>query len=864
MLKSPKIVFVVVFMLFVSAVFSFAKENLPYEMGMDSPTVEELMKERSSAHPTAETLYSASLPSKIDLSSQFPPIRSQGQQGSCVAWSVAYNTKSYQEKLERGWAYSDSTLFSPAFVYNQINGGKDRGSSIYHAMKLIEDDGCATLSKSPYNARDYRTQPSSTARYEAKKYKAKSSHSMKYSDIKGIKTHLASGQPVNFGMGIDAKFYALDKDDYIYSYSQGANYGGHAMVLVGYDDSKYGGAFKVQNSWGTHWGKDGVCWIPYSMWETLQPHVYIMYDHRENEPIEPEPEPKDKKPGRVKNLRASKGTYSDRIKLTWSTVAGVTGYTVYKSYSQSGEMNYVGNSTANQYVDKNVTAGTVYYALVAYNAKGFGELSMIVSGYLKKITPVEVENKPKKPTDVSATKNVYFDKIKIRWSAPRKADSYEIYRKSSSGSWSKIGSTTGTEYLDKKVKANTEYVYGVKAINKAGKSKMSISVLGSTKPKPVANTKKPTPPQNVKASKGSYSDKIKITWSKVKNATAYVVFKFSYVSYQWVPLTKTTKTEYFDKDIQKNKWTAYVVKAANSKGNSAFSTAAYGLAKAKPAAVRPNPPQSITASKGKYSTKVKITWSSVQNATYYMLYRWGETDDGWKKIAKTKSISYYDKKIEENVFYVYAAVAGNSAGSSKAITYDTGYAKISFSSGTVGSIKKLIASEGMYGDGIKLKFTKLPKIKKYVIFRRSQKDPIWKEVGTTDTDTYVDKLNLLKGVVYEYRVAPEIVTGSKPSPIAKGWLAGKMYKTPPKAPVKSMTMKKKGMNLFTWSLTSDTEGYYIYKYDSKRKQYIKYDYTRKDAYRDDNVVMGKTYLYGVRSFNWAGESKDMLKIKIKR
>jgi hypothetical protein len=35
------------------------------------------------------------------------------------------------------------------------------------------------------------------------------------------------------------------------------------MCVVGYDDNKYGGAFEIQNSWGTRWGNDGYIWISY-------------------------------------------------------------------------------------------------------------------------------------------------------------------------------------------------------------------------------------------------------------------------------------------------------------------------------------------------------------------------------------------------------------------------------------------------------------------------------------------------------------------------------------------------------------------------------------------------------------------------
>jgi C1A family cysteine protease len=44
--------------------------------------------------------------------------------------------------------------------------------------------------------------------------------------------------------------------------------GGHAMVAVGYDDTKKvgkdTGALLIRNSWGTGWGDKGYGWLPYS------------------------------------------------------------------------------------------------------------------------------------------------------------------------------------------------------------------------------------------------------------------------------------------------------------------------------------------------------------------------------------------------------------------------------------------------------------------------------------------------------------------------------------------------------------------------------------------------------------------------
>ncbi len=40
-------------------------------------------------------------------------------------------------------------------------------------------------------------------------------------------------------------------------------YGGHTVCVVGYDNTKFGGAFEVINTWGKEWGKEGFTWIKY-------------------------------------------------------------------------------------------------------------------------------------------------------------------------------------------------------------------------------------------------------------------------------------------------------------------------------------------------------------------------------------------------------------------------------------------------------------------------------------------------------------------------------------------------------------------------------------------------------------------------
>ena len=201
-------------------------------------------------------------PSAIDLSDNFPIPGDQGEQGSCVGWATAYALKSYQEGVEMGWSLNTSDhLFSPAFIYNQINGGIDKGSNPKDALDLIVTKGAATWSTMPYDEDDYLTQPNAQAFQDAANFKAK--EWLTVGGIQETKAALANRKPVLFGILADALFDALHGPNAVYNTFIGVNPGGHAVTITGYDDNRYGGAFRVINSYGLNWGDNGYFWLPY-------------------------------------------------------------------------------------------------------------------------------------------------------------------------------------------------------------------------------------------------------------------------------------------------------------------------------------------------------------------------------------------------------------------------------------------------------------------------------------------------------------------------------------------------------------------------------------------------------------------------
>ncbi|MFC1566461.1 carboxypeptidase regulatory-like domain-containing protein [bacterium] len=252
-----------------------------------------------------------SLPLSVKNYQYLPPIENQGSQGSCVGWAVGYYYKTYQEAREHGWINPTESqkIMSPSFLYNLGNMGEDQGSYISENMEIIVNHGCATLQDMPYFVSDYTTWPSENVWKNAIAQRGEdysSIHVLDDIEINQIKDHLASGDLAVIGIPVYDNFYYEYPNNYdgidagvLYADS-GANWGGHAVTIIGYDDekpyfdgteTKYG-AFQLVNSWGPYWGvfdtdigSKGTFWIAYEYIKKMEyPYIYMMQDKTSYEP----------------------------------------------------------------------------------------------------------------------------------------------------------------------------------------------------------------------------------------------------------------------------------------------------------------------------------------------------------------------------------------------------------------------------------------------------------------------------------------------------------------------------------------------------------------------------------------------------
>ena len=407
------------------------------------------------------------LPRQVDLSQNFPPPGNQGQQGSCVGWAVAYALKSYHERDERTWSLADEEhLMSPAYVYNQIRqrGG---GSYFVDAFDVLLNQGVASLKLMPYDQNDYSRQPSAAARAEAANYKIAAWGRVDAGTTRAdfeqeMKRHLVAGSPLVIGIPVYPDFQSLSPSNPIYDDSSGVSRGGHAIVIVGYDDAR--SAFRIVNSWGNGWGVDGgYGWIDYGSIESLILVAYVVVDERAGSTaIRPSPVTQPL-PGDGAVEVAQDAT------LTWTKGARTTSFDIYVGTDpqQLGAVDFQGSTADAEYQGAFAPDTVYYWRIDSRNAAGItrGPVWSFTTGGERSQPPQAATN----PDPADGASGVAVD-ADLSWNSGGRTTTYDVYLGTDATPDSdEHQATVGTTLFDPgPLSSGTQYYWRVDANNAAG------------------------------------------------------------------------------------------------------------------------------------------------------------------------------------------------------------------------------------------------------------------------------------------------------------------------------------------------------------------------------------------------------------
>ena len=215
-------------------------------------------------------------------------VRNQASCGSCWAFAAAGALESYT-LIKNGLTGQEIDLSEQVLV-SCGGAGSCGGGSIGSASNYIRDKGLPLEGCFPYTATN-NTCSTACYTYQTESYRVQSWAYVATTSVsvEAIKNALVTYGPLVTTMDVYADFFSYYGG--IYSYASGAYQGGHAILIVGYDDTAQ--CFKVKNSWGTGWGEAGFFRIAYS---AVGNPVYfgeftIAYNGAAPQPPPPEPAP---------------------------------------------------------------------------------------------------------------------------------------------------------------------------------------------------------------------------------------------------------------------------------------------------------------------------------------------------------------------------------------------------------------------------------------------------------------------------------------------------------------------------------------------------------------------------------------------
>ena len=370
-------------------------------------------------------------------------------------------------------------------------------------------------------------------------------------------------------------------------------------------------------------------------------------------------------------------THSDsgKPKLTWSAVSGAASYRVYRSESRGTGYSLLGTTTSTSYVNTGAAVGkTYYYRVKAVNSAGTSAYSNIVSGRAKAAIPAAPR--------VTIGNSSASGKPQLTWAAVNGAAKYDVYRSNSAdGTFSKVGSTDKTTYVNTGAVKGVTYFYKIRAVGASGASGFSntvaIHVAGVVK----------APAAVVLSGIKADAAGITVTWKTTANADTYNVLRRDASNTAWKVIARgVSGTSYKDTTVARGVMYSYTVQGVAADG---VTTGPYDTTgkSAKVTASASTTPGYVTMKDARRVTigekGILLTWTTATNAKTYNVYRAanppksGDTlrpvpASKWVLVAKkVGALSWKDTTGTSGTTYAYMVRGVAADGKTLSTSYNT-------------------------------------------------------------------------------------------------------------------------------------------------------------------------------------------------
>ncbi|MGB8452448.1 MAG: fibronectin type III domain-containing protein [Anaerocolumna sp.] len=425
------------------------------------------------------------------------------------------------------------------------------------------------------------------------------------------------------------------------------------------------------------------------------------------------------------------------ITLNWNSVSKATSYYIYRSTSTYGAYKRLATVKTTSYTDKSAVKGmTYYYKVKAISSSGTSPYSSplkatVGSNFSSSGSSLSV------PGNVTATA-ASDTKITIKWSSVTNATYYYIYRATSStGTYSKAGSSTATSYTDTSLSAGTTYYYKVIALNNSSESGYSSVASSTTDASFDLDT-----PDDLDITDYS-EDEITLEWDEVDDADGYYVYRATSKSGTYSKIDTVYDTEYTDYDVSDDTTYYYKVKAYNGDGTSEYSVIVYATTDDSDNDLdAPDDLDIIDVS----DDEITLVWDEVDDADGYYVYRSTSRSGTYTKLDSVDDTEYTDYDLSDDTTYYYKVKAYNDDGTSEysSVVYTT------TDSDDLDEPDDLDVTD-VSDDSITLEWDEVDNADGYYVYRAKSKSGTYTKLDSVDYNEYTD-YDLSDDTTYYYKV----------------------------------------------------------------------------------------------------------------
>lgn len=495
---------------------------------------------------------------------------------------------------------------------------------------------------------------------------------------------------------------------------------------------------------------------------------------------------------------------TDGVFIQWDALTEAQGYHIYRTDGTVREnIGTVAKNRKTAYTDETVQGGKEYsYSVCAFdNEKELSETQTI--NILRLETP-----------EMLSAKNGVGG-VDLSWKQIDGAEKYIIYRdlKGKNEIVAELTPDNPCSFKDTTAVSGSKYKYAVVAFADTYKSSYKYT-------KAITFV---SAPEEIKAVNNNGS--VSVSWDSVGNADRYLLYRKTNGSkWSYLGSFDSKTTGYTDKNISNGNVYTYTVKVLSGKIYSGYDS--FGVST-----------NYVDVPAVKFITNkndcLEITWTPVDKASQYRIYKKSEMDTVWQFAGESTSTSFTDEEVGDGIMYCYTVRAvGDNGGVS------------SYLPGRYMTVLKMPDIWlNCTTEGVMINWSKMPLASGYRIYKKANNAANWTLISTISSNSkcYLLDKQVKNANDYTYTVR-QVYSG-----VYGSFNEGVKTKFYP-APTVTARLSPKGL-LVNWNKANSGTGYIIDRMTENNKvwqQIAKVDGIGNVSYADGKAAYGYVNYYRVR------------------